>query len=157
MAANSASAAQAFKDAFVVAIVTAIADPTVLVTYGHPGMSKVDDMIGVFKVTSSQTQATVSPNRSREEILTLEIVVSCFRGGGQDQEQVAGDAAYTLLKKIEFYARQTDTTIGGTVRDCFLTSHEAEGATDPAFLAEGRCIEITATFTAHVRITGTSY
>lgn len=149
------SQAGPFKDAFVTAIRTAINDPTVLVTYGHPGMENADDMIGVGDITSDQVQATVSPNRSREETLILELVVSCYRGGGQEQEQICADRGYALLGAIEQYARITDTSIGGTVRDCFLTAHKSEGATDPELLAQGRCVEITATFTAHARITFT--
>lgn len=150
------SAAGPLKDYFVSTLIpTAINDSTVLVTYGHPGMEFADDMIGVGRVTSSQEQATMSPNRSREELLTVEVTISCYRGGGQEQEQICGDRAYALLGAIERQVRVNDVTCGDNVRDCFLTAHVADGATDPQFLASGRCIEIQATFTARVRISTT--
>lgn len=150
---QTVSAAPAFKNALVTLIRTAINDSTVLVTYGHPGLEVADDMVGVQKITSQQVIANMGARRSREETLTAEVIVSCYRGGGPEVEQVAGDRAYQLLGLIEQYVRVTDTTVGGTVRDCFLISHDSQGATDPALIAEGRVIEITATFEAHARIT----
>lgn len=152
MTAPGFSQAGPFKEAFTAIITTAIADPTVLVSFGHPGMSDADDIIGVGKVVSDQKQATVSPNRSREETIELTVCISIYRGGGIEQEQIASDRAYALLGLIEKYVRLTDTTVGGTVRDCFLTSHESDGSTDKDLLAQGRLIEVTAVFTARVRI-----
>jgi hypothetical protein len=143
--------ANAFKVALVAAI-RSVVDPAVLVTYGHPGMANEADMIGVSRVTSTQAVATLGTNRSREETLTVEVQISCYRRGGVEQELVAGAQAYALLGLIERQVRMVDTTVGGTVRQCFLTSHEADGETDPVELAEGRCIEIVATFTAQARI-----
>lgn len=153
MTGTLSSAAPAFKTALVAAIKTAINDPAVLITYGHPGQELADDMVGVNKITSGQAPATMSTNRTREETLTAEVIVSCYRGGGQEAEQVAGDRAYYLLGLIENHVRAVDTTLGGVVRECALTSHDSEGATDPALTAEGRVIEIAAVFTAKFRIT----
>jgi len=149
---TSSSAAATFKAALVTAIKTLV-EPEVLVTYGHPGIELADDMIGVTRVAVKQDFATLGTNRTREETLTADVVISCYRGGGPEMEQVVGDRVYDLLGRIEFYVRRTDTTLGGVVRQCFLTSHESEGSTDPDLLAEGRVIECTATFTAQARIT----
>ena len=111
------------------------------------------DIVAFGRISSSQEFAAYGSNRPREETLTIDVVVSVYRGGGPDMEQVASDRAYELLGELELYARVTDTTIGGTVRNCALVSHESEGATDPEILAAGRLIEITAQFVAQARIT----
>lgn len=144
--------ADLFKRALIAAIVTAINDPAVLVTYGHPGLEVVDDMVGVGKVHATQAPATMSTRRPRQEVITAEVTISCFRGGGVEQEAIAGARAYQLLGLIEQSVRVTDTQVGGTVLWCFLTDHFSDGATDPVYIAEGRTIEIVATFTAEARI-----
>ena len=157
MATSSVTAAQAYKAALVDAMTALVAGAEVLVTFGHPGVDVVNwkDVVSFADTTSAQATATMSAsNRSREETLTQKVWVSCERGGEQDQERVASDAAYALLGLLERHVRVTDTTLGGVVRDCFLTSHTSSGETDPAFLAHGRLIEIEAEFTAHVRVTG---
>ena len=147
------TAASALKDAFVSAARTLWAGTDVQVAFGHPGQTQTDDIVAFGRVTSSQEVATMGTNRSREETLTLDVVISIFRGGGPEMEAIASARGYALLGELEEFARKTDTTIGGTVRHCFLTSHESDGATDPEILAAGRLIEISAQFTAQARIT----
>lgn len=150
------TAAPTFKAALVAAIASVVDTTAVLVTYGHPGQQVAvwDDIVSVAGVTSEQEVAGMGTLRPREETLTATVMISCLRRGGPEQEQVAADAAYALLGAIERQVRVTDTTVGGTVRDCFLTGHESSGETDDTQLATGRVIEIQATFTAHARITG---
>lgn len=149
----SASVAAAFKDGFVAAAEALWAGTDVQVAFGHPGQSQADDIVAFGRVSTEQDVATLGSNRSREETLTLDVVFSIFRGGGPDMEKVASDRGYALLGQLETFARVTDTTIGGTVRHCFLVSHESDGSTDPQILAAGRLIEITAQFRAQARIT----
>lgn len=130
-------------------------DPNVQVSYGHPGMSQINDIIAFTRTHVEQEFATYGPRRQREETLELTVVVSVFRPGGPDQEEVASDRAYELLGVLEEYARATDTTIGGSVRDCALGPHDSDGESDPEVLAQGRLIEVKATFIAHARITST--
>lgn len=150
----------AFKAAMVTAATTAINDTSVLVCYGHPGTVQPPDIVSVGQITAQQDMATLSnAKRTRDLVLTAEVVVSVFRAGGPEQEQVAGDRAYALLDLVEEYLRTTDTQLatsnGGTplVWWCFCTSHDSDGSTDPEVLANGRLIEIRATFTARARIT----
>lgn len=156
MAASSVSAASNFKKALLAAMRSLVDDGEVLVTFGHPGQDfqNWDDVVSFADTDVSQDVATMGTNRSREETLTQTVWVSCFRAGGVDQEVVASDRAYELLGLLEHHVRVTDTTLGGVVRECFLTAHRAEGATSPALLARGRTIEVEATFTAKVRVTG---
>ena len=149
----AATAASAFKNAFVTAARSLWAGTGVQVAFGHPGQSQADDIVAFGRVSSDQEFATYGSNRGREETLTLTVVFSMFRGGGPDMEQVASDRGYELLGQLEEFARVTDTTIGGTVRHCFLESHESDGSTDPQILSAGRLIEITAQFGAKARVT----
>jgi len=154
-----ADVAASFKRAIVTAATTATTpliptDHTFGVFYGHPGVRDMpDDIISVGRITSAQEPENLSTNRSRWNVLTAEVVISVFRAGGRDQEQVAGDAAYAYLTAIEEYVRVTDTSLGGLVLWCFCTGHDSAGSTDPDLLGQGRTIEITATFTARARIT----
>lgn len=153
---STATAADEFKLKFfeaVKALMAAGADtPNVLVTYGAPANLDPEDIVSFLGVTSEQNAVTMG-NRGRDEDLTLEIAISCFRGGGEEMELVCGSRAYQLLRMIENQVRKTDTTVGGTVLWCFLQGHESSGQTDPTLIQEGRVIEITARFLARARIT----
>lgn len=154
---DTATVAATFKNNFftsVQALMAAGPDTAyVLTCFGQPGTLEPEDIVSFGRLSVNQTSATISPNRTRDEMLTLDVDISCYRGGGPEMEQVASDRAYELLRMIEQQVRVTDTTVGGTVRWCFLTSHDSTGATDPAMLEQGRAIDITATFTALARIT----
>lgn len=128
-------------------------DPQVLATLGMPAFDFVNDVVSFGAVTSAQNYATMSSSRrSREETLTCEVIFYSFSPGGQEQEQIVNDRAYSLLSALEFYCRITDTTLGGVVRECFLTEHASDQATDQTVLSKGRLYVITSTFTALARI-----
>lgn len=155
---TQATAALAFKKAFCAAIKALFADDQetkhVYVVYGQPANYEPEDIVSFGRITTGQETATLSTNRSREETLTLDVTISCFMGGNEDAEIATADRAYDLLRRIEHFARMDDTTIGGTVRTCVLSSHESEGATPEELLDQGRVTEVIATFTAKTRITG---
>jgi hypothetical protein len=146
-----------FKNAFFsMAQQLLAADPdteAVYVVFGQPGTLEPDDIIKIGRVEARQESATLGTNRAREETLTLEVTISCYRGGGPEMEQVASDRAYHLLRLLAEQVRTGDTTLGGVVRWCFLTSSESDGATDPDDIAQGRTIDVAATFTAAARVT----
>jgi hypothetical protein len=151
----SATAAGAFKDAFYGVAQTLFAtDNQVLVSFGHPGLATNDDMILFLGVKSQQAEAAMSSSlRSRWETLELDLFISSYRAGEQDNDKVPSDRVYSLLGQLENYVRTTDTTLGIGLQQCFLTSHDSTGSTDPQVLARGRMVDCTATFTALVRIT----
>lgn len=150
---SSSTAAYDFKRAFYEAIRDIMAGDQstqyVLVSLGSPSSLEPEDIVAFQGVTSEQNPATMG-NRGREEVLTIEVQISCYSGG--DDEDVPTRRAYEILGIIERYARKVDPTIGGTVRQCFLTGHESKGFTDPTDLAKGRTSDITATFAAAARI-----
>ncbi|WP_115790037.1 hypothetical protein [Arthrobacter silvisoli] len=153
---NQATLALAFKKAFYEAIKQLMADdpatPHVYVVFGTPASYEPDDIVSFGRVTSGQAVATLTTNRSREETLTVEVRISCFVGGAEEAEIAASERCYELLRMIERHVRMTDTTVGGTVRTCFLTSHESDGETPEELLEQGRVIDVTATFTAAARV-----
>lgn len=149
---NLSTLAPGFKDAMVDVAHTLWDGTDVQIAYGHPGQTQLNDIVAFGRVTSQQEAAAYGPLRPREETLTLDVIFSIYRPGGPEMEKTCTDRGYELLGQLENYVRATDTTVNGTVRECFLTSHESDGSTDPQTLSQGRLIEITATFTAHARI-----
>ncbi len=154
------SAVPALKAAFVTAIrnLSGITGTDVLVCYGEPGKYQPNDIIAVLDVSSTHSPATISPNRSREEEITANVMVSCFRGGDDplgETQQLVTDRAWALTNLIVDYVQATDPTIGGTVRG--LTgevSHDLAEAFSPAAdgIPAGRVAEIATSFTFYARI-----
>ena len=144
-------AAPRFKAALYTVCQSLYAEP-IQVAYGHPGLTQEDDIVSLGRTTSTQEVATFGTSRSREQVLTCEVTFSCYRGGGAEMEQVVEERAFELLGQLETYIRTTDITLGGVVRWCLLSDTDCLGATDPDVLASGRCVDVTATFTAHVRL-----
>jgi len=149
---SSATIAADFKNAFYDAVVQLLDGQRVLVSFGTPGTWEPDEIVAVGRVSESQDQATMGTNRSREEVIELEVVISVARGGGPEMERVCSDRCYEILRLIERHFRMDDVTVGGTVRECFLKSHDSAGATAEELLAHGRVIDITAIFEARNRV-----
>lgn len=147
----STSAAPAFKAALYDACGSLFAAP-VQVAFGHPGLTLEDDVVSVGRVWSTQEAATMGTARSRDEELWCDVTISCYRGGGPEAEQTASDAAFALLADLETYTRLTDTTLGGVMRWTTLQDLTCEGSTDPEVLAQGRVVEIVATFHGFARL-----
>lgn len=158
MSTSQFTAALAFKAAFfnrMGLIVPATAGMEyVQVVPGTPATYGAEDIVMVGRVSTDQGIAQLGTNRSREETLELEVIVSCYRGGGEDQEIAVQQRAFDILAVIEKDVRRTDTTLGGVVRQCFLTHAETEGATPPELVDQGRFADVVATFTAQNRVTG---
>lgn len=129
-------------------------DTSVLVSYGHPGTERPDDIVMFTAVRVGQEVATLSvTNRSREESIEMDVLISVARGGGPEVEEVCGARATALLASLENYVRTTNTTLDDTVLYCFLTRYEMDGWTVENEQFQGRNISINATFTAVARIT----
>jgi hypothetical protein len=150
---SASTVAYDFKRAFFEAVRDIMAGEQstqyVLVSMGSPSSLEPEDIIAFQGVTSEQNPVTMG-NRGREEALEIEVQISCYSGG--DDEDIPTKRAYELLGIIERYIRKTDPSLGGVVRHCFLVGHESKGFTDPADLAKGRTSDITARFQAAARI-----
>ncbi len=145
------SKAPAAKAAVYAACASLFSDP-VQVVYGHPGTNQEDDIVAVRGVRSLQDVATMGTGRAREETLEIEVVFSCYRGGGEEAQQVATERAYALLGLLEDHLQTTDYTLGGVVRLARVTESTLAESDDPDVLAMGRVAEIAATVTCQVRI-----
>jgi hypothetical protein len=127
-------------------------DPYTLVVRGLPAFATASDNVCIGAVTANQQSVTFGTQRSREESLTCQIDFYSFRGGGESVEEMVESRAYQMLDRLAEYVRVTDTTLGGVVRQCFLTDIAADAATDPDVLAKGRMHVITATLSADARV-----
>lgn len=152
---GSSTDAREFRKAIFDACVTLYAgdtDPYTRVVRGLPAFADAQDNVCVGVVTSSQEPITLGTQRSRDETLTCEVTFYSFRFGGDESEEVVEARAWEMLDELAQYVRVTDTTLGGVVRQCFLTDVASDAATDPDVLAKGRMHVITATFTAENRV-----
>lgn len=149
---TASTLAAGFKDAVYARCVLLWAAEDVQVAFGHPGMTQRNDLVAVMDVSSEQDAITLGTQRSREETLTLTVMFSVYRPGGVDQEKVASDRAFELVDDLAQFARVTDTTFGGVVRECFLESVSAEGSVDPTVISAGRLVEVVAVFVAKGRV-----
>lgn len=145
--------AGALRTAFYTSIVAAVNDPAVQIVTGQPWPQYGNDIISVGKVKSHQEPKSLGTGRTFEETLTVEVLISSYRNGGQEVENVAHARAFELLGMIEHKMRMEDTAVGGTVLWCWLTDTDTDSEPFPTETAEGRVTEILATFTAMVRIT----
>lgn len=146
---------------------TAISSRTgTLITFGHPGAERADDMLyfGDWRVVQEPGPLSRS-NRARDEAIEFDVVASSYRGGGWEAEIAAADASQVIIQDFEYYVRQTNTELAttpgagdGVARYCFMVRAESSSFTvvsdeDPR-IAVGRNVSITATFAAVVRIEG---
>jgi hypothetical protein len=128
------------------------ANTGVQVAFGHPGVVELNDLVAFTDVSGVQEPVTFGTSRSRDEELELTVMYSVFRAGGPEMEKVAFDRAVELQDDFETYVRATDTTLGGVVRHCFLTSLNCASILDGEVMANGRLVEIEAKYSAVARV-----
>lgn len=148
------SAGPGFKQAMQTACADLFPDDT-MVSWGHPGKTHPRRMVMLMDLASAQDMATLGTNRSRNETLTLRILfVVVLNGSGWQAQRDADLAAMAMLGQLEQFCRVTDTTVGGTVRECFLTSYDLAGFTPAEEVSAGWRSYLEAVFTAQARVTG---
>jgi len=145
------SAAPTIKAALFSALQAAYTAP-VQVCYGHPGTDLENDIVSVGNVRSVQDVATMSSSRAREEVLEIDVTVSCYAGGGTEAQQPVTERAYVLAATLEDYLKGSGYSIGGTCRLARVVSHDLAESEDPEILALGRVAELTVTVEAVTRI-----
>jgi hypothetical protein len=150
---STTSGAPGLVDGLLAAAITAIADDEVMIVPGYPWPQDAQDIVSVGQVVTADQEPASYGQRTRKENLTCDVTVSVFRPGGSEVQAAVTARAYVLLGRIERYTRVTDTTLGGAVEFCFMTSHELRTSSVPD-TSSGRVTEITATFTAYARVTG---
>lgn len=147
----SATLAYDYLTAMKAAVLAATAgvDPSlnVLVDFGYPP-NHAPDMVLILELDAEQRSATLGTNRTREEVIDLQVHFCSWRSS-QDQ---ANAAAYALLKLVERYCRMTDPTLGGVMREVVVTKISSRGYTLDQDQRRGRGCEAIATFTGKQRV-----
>lgn len=153
-----ATAAYSFKEALYNAGVELWKDshPEFLVSWGAVGANVPDYYVEFHGTDSGQEGGSLSgSNRSRDETLRLETQWFATVWGEVNAAREADQYLYARIRELEYYVRQTDTTLGGTVRECFLASHVTDDVEiNNQDLGSGRLAAALAVFEAKVRITG---
>lgn len=135
--------ASTFKGALVALLATALAaDRLVQVSYGVPGATVVPDAIAV-------RDSRVEPD-GEEEMVTVEVTISCYVGGGPEAQQVATERAFVLLAAVKA-AIDAAPTVSGSCRVAVVADEyqtgEAIGYDQTGNIPMGRLSQIDATVT----------
>lgn len=150
------SAMGAYKAGLVSAAQSVYDSSTTYVSSGEPSQDTIYELVEIGSVEIGQTPATLGSNRGREETLEADVTISVFSGGEDDEQPILDQRAATLLTLLEQQVHYTDTSLGGVVRECFLTRARLDsgsGAIGPETnRTYGRLAVISATFTAKARI-----
>ena len=128
--------------------------PAVQVVYGDPGTNVENDVISIGTVQSSVQPVNLSPNRPREEQLNIDVLFSCFTGGGPEAQFPSTQRAYTYLAALETYLQVTSPILDTPgVRYVWVSSHQMDpGDSLVGVDAMGRLVSLTATITVHARL-----
>lgn len=136
----------------------------VQVVYGHPGAFLSDDIVSVGNVRATREFGPMGTQRKLTESLSIDLAVSCWRGGVESQ-QVATEAAFDLLAAVEAYLSDVGTTnsaqltLGHSVWRAWVTDFELTetdatmtDADGQSLLNLGRIAELAVTISATARI-----
>lgn len=126
--------------------------PTFLQSWG-PLVNRPDQFAEWVDGLSDQEFATLGPNRSRDETVTVAVQMYCLRRGKVGTAREAEDYVFARLGELERNVRMTDPTVGGVALWCFM-SRVANDTVSTAPRLEGHLAVIRAEFTARIRITG---
>jgi hypothetical protein len=129
--------------------------PTVCM--GVPSNTDNFQIVSIGEVSIAQEPAALGTTRQREETLTCDVTISVFLGGMDDVEPTVNQRAWDLMALLEeqvHYVRenQDGTTLGGLVRECFLTQVAQDSQAAQVSTTTGREAVIVGTFTAKARI-----
>lgn len=124
------------------------------IVWGHPGNVYGNRILAVMDMTTDQQPGPMGPRRNRDETLILAVVALVTVAGSDDTAQEEAETgAVGLIATLEQYVRVTDTTLGGAVSECWLTSLDVQGYTPDEQRSAGWASQVIATFTAKARIT----
>ncbi|MHC9046808.1 hypothetical protein ACYX8G_19660 [Microbacterium saperdae] len=129
--------------------------PEILLIWGEwNGVLTVPDQVMFGDLDARQDVGPLSAsNRSRDEVITLTVEFTVFRPGEVDAAKDAEQYLYDRMGELEHYVRKTNTTIGGVVRECFLTSHRTASIAYTLGRDAGYLVAAAAEFQAKIRIT----
>jgi hypothetical protein len=128
-----------------------------LVSFGDPGAYQPDVIVAVMGGKIPVARPTMGTNRSREKTCDVEVMISVYIPGDNQQSQVAAwTAAQAMSDQLEAYFRTAgNETLSGACREAYVSDtvvdlsniRDADSGNQSGSIAE-----ITATVTAYVRI-----
>ena len=147
-----ASCVPAVKAALCGTVLPILFPAPIQVTYGVPGPFEGDDLVSVGAARVQCDDPVMSSARRVEETVELSILLSSWRAGGPQAQQLATEAAYAMLSTLRDHFRTApNETIGGTCRTARVTSHELWEDDDPEAIANGRLSQIEVVLTISAR------
>lgn len=124
------------------------------VIYGTRGPYTKSEVLEVGDIDTRIDRPTMGPPRSRQELHTITLIASVFRGGGSEAAQrAATERAYELIDVFAEHVRAApNETLGVSVRaEAWISSMSLSEHTDDAEVqARGRVASVTATLTVLV-------
>jgi hypothetical protein len=137
----------------------ASANNSTLVSPGDPGDYQPDIIIAVMGIRAPVTQPTMGTNRSRDERIEIDVVVSAYVHGGPEAQQPANQAAWAASDTIVAYFRTSpNEKLGGACYNSFVSNRvltpaiaweHVDGFDDP--VPSGRTADVAVTVTAWIR------
>jgi hypothetical protein len=103
----------------------------VLVSLGNPGQYQPNAIVAIAtEIRSPITQPTMGTPRSRATVAEIDVVMSVFVPGGEDEQIVAFDAAFALQAQLETFLRTSP-------------NERLSGACRNSFVSGSRCVPVT--------------
>lgn len=140
---------------------TAQSATPVLVTYGPTDDYDPDDIVEILDATFVDVEnAPMSPLRNRNFDFTITGLITCYRGGGIEVQQLVTERALTLLGNASDWLQDsgnlpsTHINLGGAVLWARVSSaeiHEADGENDDEDLSAGRTTVIAFVISGRIR------
>lgn len=126
---SAPGAAKAVKSALVTVCRTLWPDP-VKVTYGPIGIDEPDDTVEILDVSFAEGEPRLGTLRRRWHDFTLTGRLATYRGGGEEAQLVATEAALDMLAELADYLQDsgtspsTQTSLGNVVQWARLSSFD---------------------------------
>lgn len=150
---SSPSAAKAAKAALVSVCQTLWPEP-VHVTYGPVGTNEPDDTVEVLDLSFVEGPPRLAPLRRRWHAFEITGRIGCARGGGEEAQQLATEAALDMLAELADYLQDsgtspsTQTSLGSVVQWARLTAFDLTEEDED--IANGRQAYVTFTVSGEV-------
>lgn len=126
--------------------------PDTQITYGMPGSFEGQDVVTVGNARVVNDVPVMSNARRVEEVIELQVLLSCYRPGGPEAQQQATEAVYGLYSTLRDYFRTApNETLGGNCRESRVTSHDLIEDDDEDDITNGRLSQIEAVITIRAR------
>lgn len=124
--------------------------PTAVVSYGLPDGYDDADLICVTNAREVDTQPVYGTTRPVEERGEIDLLISCYRAGGTQQQ--ATEAAYAIRDSLRSHFRTSpNERLGGAVRAAAVTAAELFEDDDPDAIADGRLAQLNVTISFQAR------